>query len=30
MDGVPITSQSGSVKTCQFGKWTDKPIFNEK
>ena len=29
MKGVPMNLHSGPIKICQFGKWTDKPIFNE-
>ena len=30
MDDVPINHQFGPIKICQFGKWTGKPILNEK
>ena len=29
-DGVPINNQFEPIKICQFFKWTEKPIFNEK
>ena len=30
MDGIPINGQSRPVIMCQFGKFTGKPMFNEK
>ena len=30
MDGIPISCKFIPIKICQFGKWTDNPILNEK